>query len=57
MPSSSFIVPSCPSGVVFNKDDFLDKEFEVDQFLARYAGSFGLETLRDDLGMYLQGKI
>ena len=54
MPSSAMIVPACPTGVVFLKEDFLNDEFEIDSFLGRYAGNFGLETLRDDLGMYLQ---
>lgn len=54
MPSSAIIVPSCPSGVVFQKDDFLGSAFDIDAFLASYAGTSGLESLRDDLGMYLQ---
>lgn len=54
MPSSAIIVPSCPSGVVFQKDDFLGTTFDIDAFLASYAGTSGLESLRDDLGMYLQ---
>ena len=54
MPSSSLIVPSCPAGVAFHKEDFLHEGFNVDGFLARYAGNYGLDSLRDDLGMYLQ---
>ena len=47
------IVPNCPSGVVFHREDFLHDAFEVDNFLAKYAeGNF--EMLRDELGMYLQ---
>jgi len=54
MPSSSLIVPPCPAGVSFHKEDFLHEGFNVDGFLARYAGNIGLDILRDDLGMYLQ---
>ena len=54
MPSSAMIVPSCPSGVVFCREDFLYDAFNIDGFLAKYAGNFGLEVLRDELGMYLQ---
>ena len=54
MPSSSLIVPPCPAGVAFHKEDFLHEGFNVDGFLARYAGNYGLDSLRDDLGMYLQ---
>ena len=47
------IVPNCPSGVVFHREDFLHDAFTVDNFLAKYAeGNF--EMLRDELGMYLQ---
>jgi hypothetical protein len=48
------IVPPCPTGVVFNREDFLQDNFNIDGFLAKYAGTFGLEMLRDELGMYLQ---
>ena len=54
MPSSAMIVPPCPSGVVFCREDFLYDAFNIDGFLAKYAGNFGLEVLRDELGMYLQ---
>ena len=54
MPSSSLIVPPCPAGVVFSREDFLSNDFAVDDFMAKFAGHVGLEALRDDLGMYLQ---
>ncbi len=54
MPTSAMIVPACPAGVIFHREDFLETDFDIDKFLAKYAGNFGLETLRDDLGMYLQ---
>ena len=54
MPSSALIVPPCPTGVVFCREDFLHDGFNIDGFLAKYAGNHGLEVLRDELGMYLQ---
>ena len=47
------IVPNCPSGVIFHREDFLHDGFSVDGFLAKY-GESNFEMLRDELGMYLQ---
>ena len=51
------VVPTCPSGLAFNRDDFLSPDFSVDGFLSRTMTSgndIGLERLRDDLGVYLK---
>ena len=51
---SAMIVPPVPKTVVFCREDFLHENFNIDGFLAKYAGNYGLEVLRDELGMYLQ---
>mgnify|MGYP001173784982 FL=1 len=47
------IVPNCPTGLIFHREDFLHDGFTVDGFLAKY-GESNFEMLRDELGMYLQ---
>ncbi|KAK4311017.1 hypothetical protein Pmani_017456 [Petrolisthes manimaculis] len=44
------------SSLCFDKDDFMKDDFSVDNFVRVHqaAGSGGLETLRDDLGVYLK---
>ncbi|XP_037798953.1 conserved oligomeric Golgi complex subunit 2-like [Penaeus monodon] len=44
------------SSLCFDKDDFMKNDFSVDNFVRVHqaAGSGGLETLRDDLGVYLK---
>ncbi|KAG7170065.1 Conserved oligomeric Golgi complex subunit 2-like [Homarus americanus] len=44
------------SSLCFDKDDFMKNDFSVDNFVRIHqaAGSGGLETLRDDLGVYLK---
>ena len=51
------VVPACPAGLAFQRQDFLSAEFTVDGFLSRAMTSgndVGLERLRDDLGVYLK---
>ncbi len=64
------VVPPCPHGLTIAREDFLSPSFSADAFLARWsaastaaaAGGGGggggrprtLETLRDDLGIYLK---
>ena len=51
------VVPACPPGLAFQKQDFLPSDFTVDGFLSRTMTSgndVGLERLRDDLGIYLK---
>ncbi|CAL4178506.1 unnamed protein product, partial [Meganyctiphanes norvegica] len=44
------------SSLCFDKDDFMKPNFTVDNFVRVHqaSGSIGLETLRDDLGVYLK---
>nr|XP_053634651.1 uncharacterized protein LOC128690109 [Cherax quadricarinatus] len=44
------------SSLCFDKDDFMKDDFSVDNFVRVHqaAGSGGLESLRDDLGVYLK---
>ena len=51
------VVPACPPGLAFQREDFLHENFTVDSFLSRTMSSgneVGLERLRDDLGVYLK---
>ena len=51
------VVPACPTGLAFQRQDFLRVDFTVDSFLSRTMASgndVGLERLRDDLGVYLK---
>ena len=54
------VVPACPTGLAFQKQDFLHSDFTVDGFLSCSMASgndVGLERLRDDLGLYLKVSI
>ena len=54
------VVPACPAGLAFQRQDFLSADFTVDGFLSRTMASgngVDLERLRDDLGVYLKVKI
>ena len=62
MPPQSIpnVVPACPGGLGFRREDFLRADFTVDSFLSRAMGSgsdVGLERLRDDLGVYLKVRL
>ena len=51
------IVPPCPQGLCINKADFLKPDFSVDNFFIEVSvreGGTSLDTLRDDLGIYLK---
>lgn len=51
------IVPSCPQGLCITKSDFLKSDFTVDNFFIEVSvreGGTSLDTLRDDLGVYLK---
>ena len=51
------VVPACPGGLAFQRQDFLMPDFTVDSFLSRTMTSgndVALERLRDDLGIYLK---
>ena len=54
------VVPACPAGLAFQKQDFLLADFTVDGFLSHTMSSgndVGLERLRDDLGLYLKVRL
>ena len=56
-PSLASIVPACPQGVAITKADFLKPDFSVDNFFIEVSvreGGASLDTLRDELGMYLK---
>ena len=51
------IVPACPPGLCITKADFLKPEFSIDSFFLEVGlreGGAELDTLRDDLGIYLK---
>ena len=59
------MVPACPQGLTITREDFLSSKFTPDAFLAKWSASSAaaaatsgrprtLETLRDDLGIYLK---
>jgi len=55
--SLTSIVPSCPQGLCITKSDFLKPDFTVDNFFIEVSvreGGTSLDTLRDDLGVYLK---
>ena len=56
-PCLQNIVPACPQGLCINKTDFLKPDFTVDNFFIEVSvreGGTSLDTLRDDLGVYLK---
>ena len=63
--AASSVVPACPQGLTICREDFLKAGFTSDAFLAQWSGEAAsvaastgrprtLETLRDDLGIYLK---
>jgi len=52
--STPDVVPACPKGLVFAKQDFLRPDFSIDSFLAKCTANSSLERVRDDLGIYLK---
>ncbi|XP_071080140.1 conserved oligomeric Golgi complex subunit 2-like isoform X1 [Haliotis cracherodii] len=49
-----FTLPSGPSSLCFDKEEFMKTEFHVDQFVIECRRHVQLETLRDDLNIYLK---
>lgn len=49
-----FKLPASPSEVCFDKNEFMKKTFSVDEFLQEHRNAATLETMRDDLGIYLK---
>ncbi|XP_053613629.1 conserved oligomeric Golgi complex subunit 2 [Plodia interpunctella] len=52
--SVEFTLPPAPRGLCFDRNDFVKTNFSVDNFLAEHQNVASLETMRDDLGMYLK---
>lgn len=48
------LIPNAPSDLCFNYKEFTKESFSVDQFLQDHRNKANLETLRDDLGVYLK---
>ncbi|XP_012942407.1 conserved oligomeric Golgi complex subunit 2 [Aplysia californica] len=49
-----FTLPSGPTSLCFDKEEFMKKDFEVDKFILECKKKVPLETLRDDLDLYLK---
>ncbi|XP_045527191.1 conserved oligomeric Golgi complex subunit 2 [Pieris brassicae] len=49
-----FTLPPAPRGLCFDRNDFVKTNFSVDKFLAEHQDVASLETMRDDLGVYLK---
>ncbi|CAH2045931.1 unnamed protein product, partial [Iphiclides podalirius] len=49
-----FTLPPAPRGLCFDRNDFVKTNFSVDNFLADHQNVASLETMRDDLGVYLK---
>ncbi|CAH1637583.1 unnamed protein product [Spodoptera littoralis] len=49
-----FTLPPAPRGLCFDRNDFVKTNFSVDNFLAEHQNVASLETMRDDLGVYLK---
>lgn len=49
-----FALPSAPSSLCFDKEEFMKKDFDVDKFIIDCRKRVPLETLRDDLSVYLK---
>ncbi|XP_015595629.1 conserved oligomeric Golgi complex subunit 2 isoform X2 [Cephus cinctus] len=54
MTEHSFTLPRAPKELMFNEHDFNEKDFDVDKFLQEHRKNASLETMRDDLGIYLK---
>ncbi|KAJ4444222.1 hypothetical protein ANN_06013 [Periplaneta americana] len=52
--NETFPLPVGPNDLCFDKNEFIKKSFSVDQFLQNHRKKANLETLRDDLGIYLK---
>ncbi|KAG7298108.1 hypothetical protein JYU34_018877 [Plutella xylostella] len=49
-----FNLPPAPRGLCFDRLDFVKTNFSVDNFLVEHQNATSLETMRDDLGIYLK---
>ncbi|KAK0086234.1 hypothetical protein PV325_003542 [Microctonus aethiopoides] len=54
MTENNFTLPPAPNDLCFKADDFISPDFEIDNFLQEHRKYATLETMRDDLGVYLK---
>ncbi|CAG5107799.1 Similar to COG2: Conserved oligomeric Golgi complex subunit 2 (Homo sapiens) [Cotesia congregata] len=54
MSENNFTLPPAPSDLCFTAEDFMALDFDVDNFLHEHRKNASLETMRDDLGVYLK---
>ncbi|XP_033175603.1 conserved oligomeric Golgi complex subunit 2 isoform X2 [Bombus impatiens] len=54
MSKENINLPKAPSDLCFSEVDFIQENFNVDTFLQEHRKSTKLETMRDDLGIYLK---
>ncbi|KAI8784556.1 conserved oligomeric Golgi complex subunit 2 [Biomphalaria glabrata] len=52
--NKGFTLPSGPASLCFDKEEFMKKDFEVDRFILDCRKKVPLETLHDDLDLYLK---
>ncbi|KAH9496136.1 Conserved oligomeric Golgi complex subunit 2 [Bulinus truncatus] len=52
--NKGFTLPSGPATLCFDKEEFMKKDFEVDKFILECKKKVPLETLREDLDLYLK---
>ncbi|CAG9565223.1 unnamed protein product [Danaus chrysippus] len=52
--TKEFTLPPAPRGLCFDRNDFVKTSFSVDNFLTDHKDVASLETMRDDLGVYLK---
>ncbi|VVC88375.1 unnamed protein product [Leptidea sinapis] len=52
--TKEFTLPPAPRGLCFDRNDFVKTNFSVDNFLQEHQNVASLETMRDDLGVYLK---
>ncbi|XP_057339274.1 conserved oligomeric Golgi complex subunit 2 [Microplitis mediator] len=54
MTENNFTLPPAPNDLCFTTEDFIALDFDVDSFLHEHRKNASLETMRDDLGVYLK---
>ncbi|KAL6266886.1 hypothetical protein P5V15_003714 [Pogonomyrmex californicus] len=54
MSNNNVALPKAPKDLCFSELDFVQENFDVDTFLQDHRKNDKLETMRDDLGMYLK---
>ncbi|KAF6027486.1 COG2 [Bugula neritina] len=48
------VLPAAPENLCFNKDEFIKEDYDIDKFLANVRRHSSLETLREDLSVYMK---